>query len=474
MIFNSLEYISFLIVVSLLYFLIPYRRRWVLLLVASYFFYASWNASYLVLILLSTGIDYLIGLNMRTDDTPRRRKLLVVTSLFANLGLLFTFKYWNFFSENLAQLAEALGSTWEVPELSILLPVGISFYTFQTLSYTLDLYRGVIQPERHLGRFAVYVAFFPQLVAGPIERAKHLLPQFEVAKRFDYSNFVEGVQLITIGLAKKVVIADRLAIYVDAVYSNVAVHSGWSYLLATYAFAFQIYCDFSGYSDIAIGSAKILGFDLMKNFNRPYFATSITDFWRRWHISLSTWLRDYLYISLGGNRRGPRRTHANLLITMILGGLWHGASWNFVIWGTLHGLLLVASKTTMNARDTFYARLGMPDVVRDTIRRIITFHLVCLIWVFFRAESLPDSLTIIQGMLIPSGDLFVAKNILAFGFVGWVSLITLQALDSRYGSIRTRLSTLHPAVQFCAWCLFALSIPLMGVTDGSQFIYFQF
>ncbi len=474
MLFNSIEYLLFLPIVVILHFLLPHRFRWTMLLAASYFFYMRWNAVYIVLIIASTLVDYLAGLGMAHTPSLRGRRVFLLMSLFTNLGLLFTFKYWNFFNDTAVDLFARIGLRWEVPHLRVLLPVGISFYTFQTLSYTIDRYRGKLETERHLGRFALYVAFFPQLVAGPIERARNLLPQFDTIKKFDWNRVTSGLQLILWGLFKKVVIADRLALYVDAVYNNVPAHGSASFLLATYFFAFQIYCDFSGYSDIAIGSAKVLGFDIMQNFRWPYFATSITDFWRRWHISLSSWLRDYLYIPLGGNRFGVRRTYVNLMITMLLGGLWHGASWNFVIWGGLQGLMLSVSRATLPAIARFYDRTKVPRWVWEGLRMVGTFHLVCLSWVFFRAATLSDAWRILTSFFGPWAKPFVDPLTLLYGGAGILVLLVVQVLQVRFGSIRQIIAAYPMGIRWACWYGLAVSIVLLGVDGGSQFIYFQF
>ena len=474
LLFNSVEYFVFFGVVALLHFLLPQRWRWVLLLVASYAFYMSWNPAYIVLIGGSTLVDYCVALRLEKTQAQSRRRALLLCSLVANLGLLFTFKYWNFFQDSIVKAASWLGFAVEPSLLHVLLPVGISFYTFQTLSYTIDVYRGNITAERHLGRFALFVSFFPQLVAGPIERASRFLPQIELEKRFDRERVFSGLQLLMWGLFKKVVIADRLAIYVDQVYGNVGSHDATAYLLATYAFAFQIYCDFSGYTDMALGSAKVLGFDLMKNFKRPYFATSIQEFWRRWHISLSTWLRDYLYISIGGNRKGLPRTYANLLITMLIGGLWHGAAWNFVVWGAVHGLLLSGSRYTLPWRDSLYANFHVPGWLRDGLRMLITFHLVCFAWVFFRAASTADAFQILSGLGGSWGPIQADRSLLAPAVLGVVLLLLVQMGQARWGSFRDMIRTWPAPIRWAVWYTLALLIYMFGAGPGQRFIYFQF
>ncbi|NQU22337.1 MAG: MBOAT family protein [Candidatus Nealsonbacteria bacterium] len=475
MIFNSINYLVFLPLVVLLYYGLPHRMRWAVLLAASYFFYMCWNAQYAILLAVSTVVPYLGALVIARSTNTRNRRATLVASLGTNLGLLVAFKYWEFFAESADWLGARLGVSFSLPTLDVLLPVGISFYTFQTISYTVDVYCRRIDAEKHLGRFALYVSFFPQLVAGPIERASRLLPQFYCQQHFDFTRICLGCQLILWGLFKKVVIADRLAIYVDSVYNSVGYHECVAYLLATYAFAFQIYCDFSGYSDIAIGSAALLGIRLVANFRQPYFATNLRDFWRRWHISLSTWLRDYVYIPIGGSRRGKAWTVVALMITMLLGGLWHGASWTYVIWGGLHGLLLVGSRATLDARNLFWDRLHLPHWLRDTVRIALTFHLVCLCWVFFRAKTLADAMTILGSFFQRSWALpGVNPNVLVSGLLGVLVLAAVQILQLQRGSCRRCVARLPLPVRWSVWYGLIFAIVLLGVQQGSQFIYFQF
>ncbi len=377
MLFNSWTFLAFILPVLGLYHCLGRRRQNQVLLVASYTFYGAWDWRFLSLIWLSTLVDYVVGLRLARARDPVHKRRLLILSLLVNLGMLGFFKYCNFFVESGTDLLAALGWEFLAPRLDIVLPVGISFYTFQTLSYTLDVHRGRLQACRDPLDFALFVAFFPQLVAGPIERAAALLPQMQQPRRTSADQWVEGLWLILWGLFKKVVVADNLAVFVDAVFSGGEL-GFWRVLLGTYAFAYQIYGDFSGYSDIARGLAKLMGFELLLNFQQPYLATDPSDFWRRWHISLSTWLRDYLYIPLGGNRRGPGRTYLNLMLTMLLGGLWHGARWNFVLWGAYHGGLLALH------RRFFHGRSRWPR----WLRQLGMFHLTCLGWLFFRATSL--------------------------------------------------------------------------------------
>jgi D-alanyl-lipoteichoic acid acyltransferase DltB (MBOAT superfamily) len=473
-VFNSLEFGFFFAIVATAFFVVPHRWRWALLLAASYVFYMWWNASYALLIALSTLVDFFAGRAIHRSESPRSRKLALLVSLCSNLGILFTFKYWTFFHDAVGAALSVVGVEYGAPELSLLLPVGISFYTFQTMSYTIDIYRSAMAPEPHLGRFALYVSFFPQLVAGPIERAARLIPQLRERKDFDYERVSSGLQLMAWGLFKKVVVGDRLGIYVDAVYNNAGDHSGLTFWIATYAFAFQIYCDFSGYSDMAIGAARVLGYDLMRNFDRPYFSRTITEFWRRWHISLSTWLRDYLYISLGGNRGGVWNTYRNLMITMVLGGLWHGASWNFITWGTLQGVFLMFSRITLPARDAFWAAVRAPKTLVTLLRVFVTFHLVCFSWVFFRAATFGDALAILKGGLTGFGMPFIHVQSMAHGFVGVVILLCVQLVQERYGSVRKLISGLPTPVRWALWYGLILATITLGIESGAQFIYFQF
>lgn len=359
-----------------------------------------WNPFYIVLILLSTIIDYWAGLLMDKTEEKKKRKLCLVLSLAANLGLLFTFKYFNFFSG----LFNEIPFGFKTPYLNILLPIGISFYTFQTLSYTIDVYFKKRKAERDFLSFACYVSFFPQLVAGPIERSTHLLPQFHINHQFDFDRMIDGLKLILWGVFKKVVIADRLAVIVDQAYAAPMDASGGLLLLATYFFAFQIYCDFSGYSDIAIGSARVLGYDLMINFNNPYSSKSVAEFWRRWHISLSTWFKDYLYFPLGGNRVKTFRWVINIMIVFVVSGLWHGANLTFIFWGALHGVFLVVSRFTQGMRKRGAKLIGVGEAskIQSFIQILLTFHLVVLTWVFFRAQSLSDAFLVLKKIVLES------------------------------------------------------------------------
>lgn len=333
MIFNSIAFAIFLPIVFILYWILPHRFRWLLLLISSYYFYMSWNIKYVGLIFFTTLISYLCALMIEKTQSIKFKRFYMMTSIIISIGILFLFKYFNFFSESVCNILNTFSIKLHPITLKLLLPVGISFYTFQTLSYVIDVYKGEVKAERHFGQYATFISFFPQLVAGPIERTKNLLPQIKSEHQFCYDKAVYGLRLMAWGFFKKILIADNLAIYVDKIYGNLSQYQGFSLIIATLFFTFQIYCDFSGYSDIAIGTAKLFNIDLMANFKSPYFSASVHEFWSRWHISLSTWFRDYVYIPLGGNRCTKLRHNFNLLITFLISGLWHGANWTYVVWG---------------------------------------------------------------------------------------------------------------------------------------------
>jgi len=489
MLFNSLHFILFLPTVVAIYFLLPHRHRWRLLLAASYYFYAAWKLEYTILIFISTLVDYWVARQMVGAKEIWQRRAYLGASLLVNLGLLFGFKYFNFFNESVRATLNYFNLFYEVPAFQLLLPVGISFYTFQTLSYTIDVYRGKLEPERHFGIFALYVAFFPQLVAGPIERAVHLLPQFHQPMSFDQARVASGLRLILWGMFKKVVIADRLALYVNQVYNAPADHSALPLLLASYFFAFQIYCDFSGYSDIAIGVARVMGFSLMENFRQPYLARSIASFWRRWHISLSTWFRDYLYIPLGGNRVPQWRVYSNLLIVFLVSGLWHGAAWHFVIWGGLHGLLLLLEVALSGALLWEARRNGRAEALQvpATVSIFATFHLVLFSWIFFRANTLADALLIVgrlfqwQGTnqwsalqqpwvalgLNPLGEMSLALLLILL-------LMVIQWVEGAGQRVEQTVIGYSRPVRWAVYLLLALIIMNWGIALDTPFIYFQF
>lgn len=473
MLFNSWEYIVFLVVVTVAFFAMPMRWRVPFLLVASYYFYMQWDWKFAFLIGSVTWANWEAGRRIADTDSPRARKAWLWMALVVSLGVLFFFKYFNFFNESFRAAFEAGGMTYMVPYLPIILPVGVSFFTFQALSYPIDVYRGDHGPERSLTRFATYVVFFPQLIAGPIERASTLLDQFKEKHRFDIDRFGSGIQLIIWGLFKKVVIADRLGVYVDEIYAAPELYDGSTLLLATYFFAIQIYCDFSAYSDIAIGSARLLGFNLSKNFALPYLATSIADFWRRWHISLTSWFRSYVYYPLGGNRVSTLAWMRNIWIVFVVSGVWHGAAWTFVVWGALHAAYYVVQwlwnklvPTPANPR--WWAVLaGM----------FVTFHAVVLAWVFFRAESIGDAWLVVTTILTDTGampDLGPSRFTAAINIALIVFLMAIQVLQSRgWISLYFSPSRFPPAMRAAGSAVLVCGIALLGVSS-SAFIYFQF
>lgn len=488
MLFNSIEFVLFFPTAVAFYFAFPHRFRWVLLLAASYLFYMAWEPGYVVLIWASSLVDYIAALVLGAVTRRGWRRATLGLSIGVNLGLLFFFKYYNFFADTLRPLLEAAGWTIQLPYAHVLLPVGISFYTFQTMSYTIDVYRNHTRPERHLGRFALYVAFFPQLVAGPIERPNNLLPQFLERHEFDYDRITNGLSLMLWGFIKKSVIADRLAIAVESVYANPESQTGPVLALATILFAYQIYCDFSGYTDIALGAAQVMGFRLMDNFRRPYAASSIADFWRRWHISLSTWFRDYLYIPLGGNRVRLARWAVNILIVFLVCGLWHGANWTFVIWGGLHGSYMLFGRLTAPLRD----RLAAPVTrrtpwIRNGLRVACTFALVCFAWIFFRADSLADAITIVRRlpfgwtgtfapdflpecsaqMGIHAPELLLSLCLIAF-------LECAQVLQAHLGNLRDALARQPIWLRWSVYSAALWMIFLLGVLRQKEFLYFTF
>ena len=395
MLFNSIDFLIFFPVVTALYFLLPQRLRWVLLLAASCVFYMFFIPIYILILFVTITIDYFAGIYIE-KSAGKGRVFFLSLSIVSLCAFLFFFKYFNFFNANFATIAQFLDLHYPIPALRIILPIGLSFHTFQSLSYVVEVFRGNQKAERNFGIYALYVMFYPQLVAGPIERPQNLLHQFYEKHRFEPRRVVDGLKLMMWGMFKKVVIADRLAVFVNQIYDHPHDYTGIWLILATIFFAFQIYCDFSGYSDIAIGAARVMGFRLMQNFNRPYFAKSIAEFWKRWHISLSTWFRDYLYIPLGGSRVGPKRWYFNLFITFLVSGLWHGANWTYVAWGALNGAYLIGG--------IWYNRLAGPGLlsryakVGNLLKVLGTFGLTCFAWIFFRARSIGDALHIVGNL----------------------------------------------------------------------------
>ena len=475
MLFNSFTFAIFLAVVLPTYYALSHKWQNRFLLVASYVFYGAWDWRFLSLLAASTIVDYAVSHAIHRSADDRRRRTLLIASLSFNLGLLGFFKYFGFFVDSMNGLLAACGWAHLSWTLQVLLPVGISFYTFQTMAYTIDVYRRQQVPPRDLIAFALYVSYFPQLVAGPIERAGHILPAILGKRTVTPERIAAGLQLMLLGYVKKIAIADTVAPWVSEIFANPAGQTSLRLLLGLYLFAIQIYGDFSGYSDIARGVSRLLGIDLMVNFRQPYLSASITEFWRRWHISLSSWLRDYLYIPLGGNRKGRRRTYINLMLTMLLGGLWHGAAWPFVIWGALHGLYLAAHKAIGGPR----AGQMQTPVIRTPrqlagfiLRVAVTFHLVCLAWLFFRAGSIEQAWLYLAGLAKCTLACDLRTVTVAGFYLTLVLLIDLPcwAFDQELPLRASAPWFVRGAVQAAAVIL----ISFIGASGVQKFIYFQF
>ena len=496
MLFNSFDFIVFFPIVLFIYFIIPRKIRYIWLLVTSYYFYMCWNARYALLLFTSTVVTYAVALMMRHwKENVLLKKSMVVTSLVINLGILLFFKYFNFVFDSIEKILSKTGMSFQAPVLDILLPVGISFYIFQAVGYTIDVYRGKIEPEKNLLRYALFVAFFPQLVAGPIERSGNLLPQLQKVhelKLWNPKRIQQGALIMLYGYILKMVIADRAAIYVDTIFDSMLYsnYQGFQMAIAVVLFSLQIYCDFGGYSYIAMGAAKIMGFELMDNFKMPYLARNIKDFWDRWHVSLTTWFRDYLYLPLGGSRKGVARKYINIFIVFVVSGLWHGAAWHYVVWGMLHGCLRITGEITSKLRERLYARLHFR---RDTFavmlsQTIVTFAMVSLAWMFFRGESVRQSLDLIRQMIgvynpwiLTDGSLFTlgldAKewNVLLIG-IAFLLIVDIF----RYKKVDLVSFFMEQNLWF-RWILFYVGIiivVLFGVYgaryNAAGFIYFQF
>jgi D-alanyl-lipoteichoic acid acyltransferase DltB (MBOAT superfamily) len=471
MLFNTFEFAIFLPVVVLIYYLLPHKFRWILLLAASYFFYMSWRVEYILLILASTLVDYFSGLRMEKLPDRKSRLPWLVLSLSINLGLLFFFKYFNFTTENLNLLFQRVGFSAEMPVMKLLLPVGISFYTFQTLSYSIEVYYGNQKAERHLGYFALYVSFFPQLVAGPIERYSRLAPQFRLRQVFTYDHLSRGLRLILYGLFIKMVVADNVSGLVDQVYENPESFTSPDLLKGIILYSFQIYSDFYGYSTIAIGSALVLGIRIMDNFRSPYLAKNITEFWQRWHISLSTWFRDYLYFPLGGNRVSKQRWILNILLVFLISGLWHGANWTFLFWGFLFGLLYILERLLNKA-----LRLQKEHKAYSAGHLLLalkTFLLVTFLWVFFRSQSFEDALNMFQLLALNSP---ADPQVLLVPLSTWIFLLVFVVSDVLLYNRRfdTWLDGMPYLLRWAIYGILLSGIIIFAGVENFPFIYFQF
>jgi alginate O-acetyltransferase complex protein AlgI len=442
-----------------------------MLLMASCYFYMSFIPIYLLILLFTIVIDYYAGICIEKAASKKRKWFLVI-SLIANVGILAIFKYYNFINENISFIFGLFNKQNNIPYLSIVLPIGLSFHTFQAMSYTIEVYRRNQKAERNFGIYALYVMFYPQLVAGPIERPQNLLYQFYQKHEFEYIRIANGFKLILWGLFKKLVIADRLSIYVDAIYNNPNEHSGLSIIVATVFFAFQIYCDFSGYSEIAIGSAQVMGFKLMTNFKRPYFAKSISEFWKRWHISLSTWFTDYIYISLGGNRVSIPRWYFNLIFVFLLSGLWHGANWTFIIWGGLNGMYLVFALIKNKILKPIEFKNSILKSANSFLNISSTFVLICISWIFFRANSVESAFLLLKNVA-KKGNFFFDST-LVYGVFGLLILLVTEYFGEYRNDNKLLFNSNNLWIRKISYAIAIVLIFSIGVLDGGQFIYFQF
>lgn len=477
MLFNSLQFIIFFVVVLAMYYILPHKYRWVLLLISSYIFYMAWRVELIALILFTTFVNYFSALKINQSDNLKYRKNILVLSMIINFGLLIIFKYLMFISNSFQWIYEYLGLTYPIGEFDIILPMGISFYTFQAASYTIDIYRKEYEQEKNFFKFSLFITFFPQLVAGPIERADNLLSQLFTEKKFNTDNFSLGAKYMLMGFFKKIVIADRVAILVNTVYNNPTEFKGIALIIATFMFTFQIYCDFSGYSDIAKGCARCLGIELMENFDKPYFSRSIKEFWRRWHISLSTWFKDYVYIPLGGSRCSILKKYRNLFVTFMVSGLWHGANWTFVIWGALHGIYQIIGDIKNKI---------IPFRLPFIFSIPITFCLTMFAWIFFRANNVGDAIYIIENLFSDFNGLNyqylyeVLLNLGLGGFeiiamLGCIALLLFTELISYRSNIHILLNKAPFVLRFVYYYILTACIIALGVfSSGGEFIYFQF
>jgi alginate O-acetyltransferase complex protein AlgI len=477
--FNSLEFGLFFVLVTTAYYLLPQRFQWMLLLAASCAFYMAFVPVYILILFATIIIDYVAAIYIERSAGPRARAFLIL-SVISTCLVLFVFKYFNFFATNLDSFARAIHWNYSMGALKLILPIGLSFHTFQSLSYVVEVYRRKQKPEKHFGIYALYVMFYPQLVAGPIERPQNLLHQFREAHRFNYDQVKSGLLLMAWGFFKKLVIADRLALYSNYVFNDPTQFEGFTLIAGLVFFAYQIYCDFSGYTDIARGCARVMGFELMRNFDRPYSSQSIAEFWKRWHISLSTWFRDYVYIPLGGSRSGTLRLYRNLLVVFAISGLWHGANWTFIIWGLLNGVYLVLELASKPWRERICRSLGLTgkEKILIPLRIAITFGLTLIAWTLFRADSLHDALYILGHLW----NLPARQSVTDGGFehADWaIALLAIGALElceyaQRHHGVSQKVFAMPTPVRWGIYYCFVFILVFFGVFNKSSFIYFQF
>lgn len=479
MLFNSYAFAIFLPIVFFIYWAIPHKARWILLLIASYYFYMCWNPKYVVLIFGTTVVSYVAALLIDGTDNKEVKKIVLTTTVIVCMGVLFLFKYFNFTLESISSFLGMFAIPFSPVTLKLLLPVGISFYTFQTMSYVIDVYRGNVKAEKHFGYYATFISFFPQLVAGPIERTSNLLPQIKSEKHFDYEKASYGIRLMVWGFFKKLVVADNFSVYVDRIFNNIGDYQGSALLIASFLFTIQIYCDFSGYSDIAIGTAKLMGVDLIKNFNSPYFSASVKEFWQRWHISLSTWFRDYVYIPLGGNRCSRFKHNRNLLLTFLVSGIWHGANWTFVVWGGIHGIVQILESS-------FLKSTGKKELSKNMwwLRVLLVFVFCDFAWIFFRANSIMEALYAFRYMFVGLGNpvsylyngfadmgLTMATLIL---FVIYLCILCAYDYYALKGDVIRWIGKRKKAVRYFIYFMFLTIIMCCRASGEAAFVYFQF
>ena len=489
MLFNSFEFLLFFPIVTILFYLLPHSGRWSLLLAASCFFYMFFKPEYILILGFTIVVDYYAGILLEQEADQKKKKKYLVMSLIANIGVLAVFKYYNFINGNITGVAALMGFKNHIPFLEMALPIGLSFHTFQAMSYTIEVYRGNQKAERHFGIYSLYVMFYPQLVAGPIERPQNVLHQFHEKHEFSYDNVASGLRQMAWGLLKKAVIADRLAQIVDPIYNNPQSQSATGLCITTVLFAFEIYCDFSGYTDIALGSARVMGYHLMANFNKPYNAKSVTEFWRKWHISLSSWLSDYVFNPIAINLRnlGLYAVVISALITFLISGLWHGASWNFVLWGGLHGIAIAYEIITKKSRKKLFKKI--PTRLGELISQLLTFTFVCFTYIFFRANNLSDSITIVRK--VPSvfsewisavrNPKIITTQLLAglnmpMLLSAIFSIVVLEVLHKIEGTGKI-YDMIGEKSKFARWVTYIVCFVLItyfGVFDNRQFVYFQF
>jgi len=488
--FNSIEFLIFYPIVLLLNYIVPLKYRWIALLAFSYYFYMSWNPSLIFLILFTTLVSWVCSLIIEKTDKQSVKKLCITVTLLICLGVLFFFKYYNFLANSFSALLTLFGTPNTDFTLNLILPVGISFYTFQTLSYAIDVYRGDVKTERHFGYYALFVVFFPQLVAGPIERPDNLIPQLKAEHKWNNEDALAGFKRMLVGFFKKVVVADLLATYVNVIYNDAENATGLGVILASVMFAVQIYCDFSGYTDIAIGCARVMGYRLMQNFDRPYCAKSIKEFWNRWHLSLSTWFRDYLFFPLGGSRCSTLKRYRNVMIVFLVSGLWHGADWTFVIWGALHGVYQVLGYITINARKKMFEKFGWnwDSKWHGMLQTAVTFVLADFAWIFFRANNTAELGTLLNRLFTswstPMSEVFDTMGLTLTGAVISVLSVAIMVILDRLvrhneqpqpdGTLRSTLAISNGKSLVYVWAIIIAWMVLLAGDGSSSFIYFQF